>query len=96
MSYNCDYKIAGKAMEKNKCAALEKQLGELLDRQGASKLIVIPRSELDARLALTAWDRIDKFNPTGGDGTLSNDADKSRVTRFIDAFRNKGPEMTME
>lgn len=47
-----------------------------------SKVILAPYHNLDTNIALTAWGRIDKF-----DGF-----DEGRIKRFIDAFRNKGPE----
>ncbi len=74
------------------CAKFVDQLHSIYDKKGDTKLIIIVRPELDSRLALTAWTRLDKWNP---DFTLS-DSDKKRIENFIDAFRNKGPEATME
>lgn len=51
-----------------------------------SKLIIVPRPNLDAKIALTAWDYLDKF-----DGF-----DESRIVKFIDAHRDFGPERTVE
>lgn len=50
------------------------------------KVVLMPRVELDTRFALTAWERLDKFN----------DFDEERVRRFIKAYRNRGPEATAE
>lgn len=50
----------------------------------STKLVVAPYYEMSTRLALTAWGHIDTFDQW----------DEARVTRFVDAFRNKGPEAT--
>jgi hypothetical protein len=52
------------------------------------KLVLIPRKNIDTNFALTSWGRIDKFN--------LKDTSIERVNNFIDAFRNTGPEKTME
>jgi hypothetical protein len=49
---------------------------------GSTKLIVSPYYDMPSRIALTAWGRID---------TLDN-FDEERIRRFVDAFRDKGPE----
>jgi len=51
-----------------------------------NKLIIVPRPNLDTKIALTAWNFLDKFN----------DFDEPRIIRFIDAYRDMGPEKTME
>lgn len=48
------------------------------------KVIVTPRAENDADIALAAWTRLDKFG-------VSEYSDE-RVDKFIKAFRNRGPE----
>lgn len=68
------------------CGDLKKQLEEVAKENTIWKLIVIPRPHLDAKIALTAWNHIDKMNSL----------DKDRIKRFIDAYRDKGPERTME
>lgn len=68
------------------CKDLVAKLAEVYKKKGEDRLIVVPRPSLDVRIALTAWTRIDKFN----------DFDEKRITSFIDAFRNHGPEKTME
>ena len=84
MSYNCDAKL--KDGSKIDCDTLKKQLGDLFKEKGAQKLIVVPRPSLDVPLALTAWTYIDKMDRF----------EKDRIVAFIDAFRDKGPEQTME
>jgi len=50
----------------------------------STKLIVQPYDGLPNRIALTAWNRIDQFD----------NFDEDRIVKFIEAFRNKGPEAT--
>lgn len=70
----------------SKCQDLKKNLSDLANEKKLSKLIVIPRPNLDSPIALTAWTRIDKFDSF----------DKERINRFIDTFRDQGPEKTRE
>lgn len=68
------------------CQKLVSQLSDVTKKKGLKKLIVVPRPILDNRIALTAWTRLDKFY----------DYDDYRIITFIDAFRDQGPEKTME
>lgn len=68
------------------CHKLVDQLISIYEKKGKKKLIVVPRPSLDAKIALTAWTYLDKFNSF----------DQSRIEKFIDAHHNKGPEQTME
>lgn len=68
------------------CRDLVSKLTAIYEKKGKRKLVVIPRPSLDTAIALTAWTRIDKFD----------DFDEQRIARFIDAWRDKGPEKTME
>lgn len=68
------------------CQKLVTNLTNLAKKKRVWKLIVVPRPKLDNRIALTAWTRLDKFY----------DFDEKRITAFIDAFRDRGPEQTME
>lgn len=68
------------------CHQLVDQLISVYEKKGKRKLIVTPRPNLDSKIALTAWRRIDKFN----------EFDEQRITKFIDAYRDHGPEQTME
>lgn len=72
--------------ESQECKDLVAQLTSVSEKKGKKKLIVIPRPNLDAKIALTAWGRIDKFSGF----------DEARIIAFIDAYRDKGPEKTME
>jgi len=73
-------------MEKE-CMDFVNKLEELV-KKDSWKMIVIPRPSLDTDFALTAWGKIDKFD--------IKDASLDRVNAFIEAFRNHGPEQTME
>ncbi len=68
------------------CNGFKKQLSDIAEKNKIWKLIVVPRPQLDAPIALTAWTRIDKME----------NVDKDRINRFIDAYRDHGPEQTME
>ncbi len=81
MSYNC-----AKLPDPASCDAFKKQLTDITNEKRIWKLIVIPRSNLDVPLALTAWGHLDKMDQV----------DKERIVAFIDEFRDQGPEKTME
>lgn len=68
------------------CKQRYNQLKPIFEAKGQRKLIVVPREDLDTNYAVTAWTRMDKFN----------DFDQKRIEQFIDAYKNQGPERTME
>lgn len=68
------------------CHKLVDQLTEIYEKKGKARLIVIPRPNLDSRIALAAWNYLDKFDTF----------DEARIEKFIDAHLNMGPEKTME
>lgn len=68
------------------CKDLVSKLIEIYNKKGQKRLVLIPRPDLDTRIALTAWSYIDKFDKF----------DKGRIERFVDAHLNNGPEKTME
>ncbi|MBI2039542.1 DUF3105 domain-containing protein [Candidatus Microgenomates bacterium] len=74
------------AFKSEDCHKLVDQLISIYEKKGKTRLIVTPRPELDARIALTAWNYIDKFDAFDGD----------RIEKFIDTHLNQGPEKTME
>lgn len=69
------------------CVSFVERLKERVNRD-SYKLILVPRLSLDTHFALTAWGRIDTF--------MSGGATAELVEQFIRAFRNKGPEKTIE
>lgn len=79
-------KVSGGDWELEECKDLVDKLRAIFKKKGEDRLIVVPHPGLDARIALTAWTRIDKLN----------DFDEARINKFIDAHRNHGPEKTME
>ncbi len=68
------------------CKDLQKQLEDVASSKRLYKLMVVPRANLDTRVALTAWTYIDSFN----------EFDAVRIEKFIDYHRDHGPEQTME
>ncbi|MBI3103672.1 DUF3105 domain-containing protein [Candidatus Daviesbacteria bacterium] len=78
--------MLSEAFRSDECHKLVDQLISIYEKKGKTRIIVLPRPNLDTRIALTAWDYIDKFN----------DFDEQRITSFIDAHLNQGPEKTME
>ncbi len=68
------------------CHKLVNQLISIYNKKGKTRLIVIPRPNLDTKIALTAWNYVDKLDQF----------DLNRIERFIDAHLNQGPEKTME
>jgi hypothetical protein len=68
------------------CKTLVSQLDELARKKKLFKLLVVPRPQLDAKIALVAWNHIDKFDTF----------DAKRIEAFIDYWRDHGPEQTME
>lgn len=71
---------------KEQCQERKSQLSKIYEKKGKRKLIVTPRTNLDTAFALTAWTYLDKFN----------DFDTKKIEKFIDSFRDQGPERTVE
>lgn len=81
------YKCGDQKPFDQQCKDEREQLRKLVENEFNSwKVVLMPRVDLETRYALTAWTRIDTFN----------DFDIERVRRFIKAYRDKGPERTME
>lgn len=78
--------MISEAFSSDECEDLKQQLSDLANEKKLWKLIVVPRPSLDSEIALTAWGRINKLNSF----------DKERISQFVDALRNHGPEQTME
>jgi hypothetical protein len=68
------------------CSKLVQDLTDVYNAKGQTRLIVIPRSNMDHRIALTAWRYMETMNSF----------DKSKINSFIDGHINQGPEKTME
>ena len=76
------------------CHKLVDQLIAIYEKRGKIRLIVVPRPNLDSKIALTAWDYLDKFDSSTGSGLTVSEID--RIEKFIDTHLNQGPEKTME
>ncbi|MBI2310194.1 DUF3105 domain-containing protein [Candidatus Collierbacteria bacterium] len=68
------------------CQNLVGQIKQITKKTGINRLIVVPRPNLDAPIAMTAWTKLMKLNT----------AEEDKIIEFIKLFRNKGPEKTME
>lgn len=68
------------------CQELRESLARVFEKGGKRKLVVVPRPENDARIALTAWTRIQKLSRF----------DEETILNFINTYRDRGPEKTME
>jgi hypothetical protein len=92
INYNCNADgtvkeaSASAVNETEECKTLLTQLEGVTREKGLKKLLMVPRPQLDMKIALTAWNRIDKFN----------EFDAKRIATFIDYWRDHGPEQTME
>jgi hypothetical protein len=70
------------------CNRLKDQIRDTMSRAGTSrmtgtlKLVAVPRTTLDVRLALTAWGRLDELQ----------EFDRERILAFVRAFRDRAPE----
>lgn len=89
MSYKCSDNSAEasqSAKPDSRCEDRKNQLTKIYEKKGKRKLIVVPRSNLETNFALTAWTYLDKFDSF----------DANRIENFIDAYRDQGPERTVE
>ena len=68
------------------CQSLVSELERIAKKLRIWKLILVPRPNLDSQIALTAWTKLDTFD----------EPDEDRITAFVKAYRDKGPEKTME
>lgn len=76
------------------CLNLKGVLASTFEKKGKTRIIVIPRPNLDAQIALTAWGYIDKWNFKPS--LIAGEADTKRIEKFIDDHLNNGPEKTNE
>lgn len=82
VQYNCapgaDSQPTGtpSAQSVDECKQLVDNLKDVVN-QYQEEVILAPYPKLDTRIALTAWNRIDKFN----------DFDKTRIEKFIRAYK---------
>ena len=80
--YNCS------ALSDAQCSQLKSQIKEVMQAAGTSsitqtsKLIAVPRQNMDTELALTTWGRLDAFDAF----------DRQRFLNYVKAFRDQAPE----
>jgi hypothetical protein len=68
------------------CDAVKAQLRALVQSYNQWKIVVTPRQNKDAAIAVAAWGWLEKMNTY----------DEPAIRKFVDAWRDKGPEQTME
>jgi len=66
------------------CKSLVKDLSQFTNEW--ARVVVVPRVGMDHPIILTAWRRLETLDSV----------DKGKITDFIKAFHNRGPEQTME
>lgn len=66
------------------CQRSKEQLQQLAERYRNWKVTIVPRQNADAAIAVAAWGRLDKLE----------NFDEERITAFISAWRDRGPERT--
>lgn len=68
------------------CNDLKNNLKQVYQDKGASKIVIVPRIGMPNPVVLTAWGRIEKLEKV----------DKDKISKFVDTYKNKGPEFTVE
>jgi hypothetical protein len=68
------------------CDGTKAQIRGLMQRYDNWKLVAVPRTNANAAVALAAWGWLEKLNGY----------DEAKMTAFIDAWRDRGPEKTAE
>ncbi len=68
------------------CQELVTDLTSVYDARGQTRLIVVPRPNMDSKIILTAWRYMEKMD----------NFDKDKINAFISGHINQGPEKTME
>lgn len=68
------------------CEGTKQKLRSLVQSYNQWKIVVTPRQNKDAAIAVAAWGWLMKLE----------NYDETSIRRFVDAWRNRGPEQTME
>lgn len=68
------------------CDEVKAKLRALVQSYNQWKIVVSPRQNKDAAIGLAAWGWLQKLDSY----------DEAAIRRFVDAWRDKGPEQTME
>jgi len=72
------------AFYSEECKGLIGKLSKFLDDW--QRVVIVPRSNMDTPIALTAWTRLEKLNSF----------DERKIKDFISSYHNRGPEQTAE
>lgn len=96
MHYNCaatnsklgtqNNELSDPAWSSQECKSLINQLKDIMKVKTDWKLIVVPNPTITTKIAVAAWGRIAKMNTVNA----------KEIESFIDAYRDHGPEKTME
>ena len=68
------------------CEAVKQKLRNLVAGYNTWKIVAAPRQNRDTAIGVAAWGWLDKMDSY----------DEARIRAFVDAWRDKGPEKTME
>jgi hypothetical protein len=68
------------------CEGTKQKIRQLVGSYNGWKVVASPRQNRDAAIGLSAWGWLQKLDAY----------DEPAIRRFIDAWRNRGPEQTME
>ena len=72
------------SFQSDSCKQLVDQLSVFL--KDFDRVIIVPRPQMESKIAVTAWNRIDTMDSF----------EETRIRSFIEAFHNAGPEKTAE
>ena len=72
------------SFQSDSCKKIVEQLSVFL--KDFDRVIIVPRPQMESKIAVTAWNRIDTMDSF----------DEERIRSFIAAFHNAGPEKTAE
>lgn len=91
MHYNCaaptiNVSMDDKVWVSESCTKLIQDLTDITEKKKLWKLIVVPNPAIPTRIAVVAWNRIARMNSV----------ERETLGEFIDVFRDRGPEQTME
>jgi len=68
------------------CDAVKQQLRSLVASYDTWKIVAVPRENRDTAIGVAAWGWLTKLDSY----------DETVIRQFVDTWRNKGPEQTME
>ncbi len=66
------------------CGSVQNELRALVGKYNNFKVIAVPRTNRDAPIAVTAWQRVELFDSYN----------EAKISAFINTWRDKGPEKT--